>query len=183
MVDQAILDHGMLVCSHQALHEHYPCVCKSYSFVSHLHVQLLLQPAHCSDVTPISKPDERFACPEDTEYNPVQDLMLEPNAKKCCKVGSKTRLIDSQKQRFNLGHAHVLKRASPTRGAIQSIQSFSRWGCSLLLVSSPHAALNVRQRVARHQGRCEVRVSRRHRVQPYHERYLPSQGKELLQGT
>lgn len=70
---------------------------KSHSFVSHLHVQLLLQPAHCSDVTPISKPDERFACPEDTEYNPVQDLMLEPNAKKCCKVGSKTRLIDSQK--------------------------------------------------------------------------------------
>jgi hypothetical protein len=45
------------------------------------------QVAHCSDISPIAKPGVRFACPEDTEYNPAQDLVQEPNEKKCCKVG------------------------------------------------------------------------------------------------
>lgn len=44
------------------------------------------QVAHCSDISPISKPGTAFKCPEDSEFNPAQALVTEPDQKKCCKV-------------------------------------------------------------------------------------------------
>lgn len=59
---------------------------------SRLHVRVfsvmfvLPQASTCADVSPVNKPGVKFACPEDTEFNPAMAEAMQPRAKSCCKV-------------------------------------------------------------------------------------------------
>jgi hypothetical protein len=44
------------------------------------------QIATCADVRPVSAPGMRFACPTDSEFNPLAANTTLPDEAKCCKV-------------------------------------------------------------------------------------------------